>query len=107
MLLKYKLTDAQHKASQDNITQVYIQNFAETIGCTVSSKTVSDGLDTWVFVGKFKGNVTLVKCDPTGIPVKTYSNNDHWELWLKITKKPWYVPRVLINMKIKKFLVPV
>jgi hypothetical protein len=104
MLLKYRLTDSQHEQSKVPVTQIYIQNFADSIGCTVSSKLVVDDLDTWDFAGKFTGTATLVKCDPTGIPVKTFSNNDHWELWLKITKKPWYVPRVLINFKIKKLL---
>lgn len=96
MLFKYILTDSQYNRFQHATNDEEIRNLCKSAGCEVTNEQLVNNIETWYFKGRCAGTMALVKCSPTRIPVRTFHSSDHWECWINIRSKPWWLPYFIL-----------
>jgi hypothetical protein len=101
MLFKYPITDSQYQRFQNTTNDAEIRALCERAGCQVTGEQRVDGVETWYFDGRCKGTMALVPCcekwtrvDP---PTTTHVLFDHWECWIQVRSKPWWLPWFVLD----------
>jgi hypothetical protein len=104
MLLKYPLTDSQYARFQHANNDDQIQALGAKAGVTITDETVVGGVETMYFKGRCNGTMALV---PMYRPEPRALNEpvlDHWECWIQIRSKPWWLPWFVLDWGFKEAL---
>jgi hypothetical protein len=73
-------------------------------GVEVTEEKLVNGVETWYFIGRCAGTMALVKCDILRSPVSIVRPFHHWECWIQIRKKPWWLPWFILDRGFKAAL---
>lgn len=110
MLLKYHLTDSQYQRFQHANNNKQIQALGRKAGVVVTDEKIVGGIETMYFKGRCSGTMALVRCIEKGValdvgmPFEEYTG-DHWECWIQVRSKPWWLPWALLDYGFRKALV--
>jgi hypothetical protein len=103
MLLKYPLTDAQYQRFQHKTNDAEIRALCERAGCQVTGEQRVNGVETWYFDGRCKGTMALVSV-PTRAHGGTLEPDAHWECWIQVRSKPWWLPWFVLDWGFRQAL---
>ena len=106
MLLKYPLTDSQYARFQHGNNNAQIQALGKKAGVTITDEKVVGGIETMYFDGRCKGTMALVPCDPrrTSLEGNYWMVPDHWECWIQVRRKPWWLPWAVLDWGFREAL---
>ena len=109
MLLKYPLTDSQYQRFQHANNDDQIQALGRQAGVEITDEKVVGGVETMYFKGRCSGTMALVPCDAQrnniGDDGLFMWDPHHWECWIRIEKKPWWVPWFALDYGFRQALV--
>jgi hypothetical protein len=104
MLFKYPLTDAQYQRFQHATNDAEIRTLCERAGCQVTGEQRVDGVETWYFDGRCKGTMALVPCNHVGGEAPIRGPMHHWECWIQVRSKPWWLPWFFLDWGFREAL---
>jgi hypothetical protein len=105
VLFKYPLTDAQYARFQHSNNDDQIQALGAKAGVTITDEKVVGGVETMYFDGRCKGTMALVPCWFRGVRNDDHINStDHWECWIQVRSKPWWLPWFVLDWGFKEAL---
>lgn len=106
MLFKYILTDSQYQRFQHDNNNSQIQAIGAKVGVTITDEKIVNGIETMYFGGRCKGTMALVPVDNImGIAVtRDHPRFDHWECWIQVRSKPWWLPWFVLDSGFKAAL---
>ena len=106
MLFKYPLTDSQYQRFQHDNNNAQIQALGKKAGVTITDEKVVGGIETMYFKGRCSGTMALVPCRDSGETVhpKATEKRHHWECWIQVRSKPWWLPWAVLDWGFKRAL---
>jgi hypothetical protein len=104
MLLKYPLTDSQYQRFQHSTNDAEIRALCERAGCSVTGELLENGVETWRFRGRCSGTMALVPCDAARFQTSKAGPFTHWECWIRIEKKPFWLPWFVLDWGFRRAL---
>lgn len=107
MLLKYPLTDSQYARFQHANNNEQIQDLGRKAGVVVTDETMRGGNETMFFSGRCSGIMSLVPCDANRESVHPLATEKrhHWECWIQVRSKPWWLPWSVLDWGFRRALV--
>jgi hypothetical protein len=106
MLFKYPLSASQYARFQHANNNTQIQALGKSAGVKITDELIVNGVETMYFTGRCKGVMSLVPCNADGTTrgnIKGWIPH-HYECWIKIISKPWYIPYMLLDWGFKEAL---
>lgn len=91
-MFRYPLTDQQYARFQHSTNDAEIRAICQRAGVEVTDERIVDGIETWYFRGRCAGTMALVR------------TNGHWECWIRVTKKPWWLPAFVLDWGFREAL---
>lgn len=108
MLLKYPLTDSQYARFQHDNNNAQIQALGKKAGVEITDEFVEDGIEKMRFRGRCKGTMALVHVPFRFLPggdVGWLQEPAHWECWIQVRSKPWWLPWFALDYGFRQALV--
>lgn len=111
MLLKYPLTAGQYARFQHSTNDAEIRALCERAGCRVTDEQIVNGVETWYFRGRCAGTMALVPCSSLNANMVEFIRKfpevkpHHWECWIRIQSKPWWLPWAVLGYGFRRALV--
>ena len=110
-MFKYVLSDTQYRRFQHSTNDVEIRALCESAGVEVTDEQIVDGIETWYFRGRCAGTMALVPCEQNRQRVDLHDvrwyfekRPHHWECWIQISKKPWWLPWFVLDYGFREAL---
>jgi hypothetical protein len=103
-LFKYPISDAQYARFQHANNDRQIQALASKAGVVVTDEKVVGGVETMYFKGRCNGTMALVPCNHVGGEAPVRGPMHHWECWIQVRSKPWWLPWFVLDWGFREAL---
>lgn len=70
----------------------------------VTDEKIVNGIETMYFKGRCSGTMALVPCAVEGKQAPLDGFFDHWECWIQVRSKPWWLPRAVLDWGFREAL---
>lgn len=105
MLFKYPLTDDQYQRFQHDNNNAQIQALGRQAGVEITDEFVEGGIEKMRFTGRCKGTMALVPMYKPDIgELGQELVLDHWECWIQVRSKPWWLPWFVLDWGFREAL---